>query len=120
MLDKPLVLEEFGFPRDGASLEPGSATTYRDRFFASLFEQVESSSAAGGALRGSNVWSWAGRGRAQHLDATWRDGDTHYTGDPPQEPQGLNSIFDADASTLELLRRHARGLQQVLDSQASR
>jgi mannan endo-1,4-beta-mannosidase len=110
-LDKPLVLEEFGFPRDGSALEPGSPTTYRDRFYASLFEQVERSSAAGGPLRGSNVWTWAGQGRAQHPDAVWRDGDTDYTGDPPQEPQGLNSIFDADASTLELLRRHARALQ---------
>jgi mannan endo-1,4-beta-mannosidase len=110
-LDKPLVLEEFGFPRDNFALEPGSPTSYRDRFFASLFEQIESSSATGGPLCGSNAWSWAGRGRAQHLDAAWRDGDTSYTGDPPQEPQGLNSIFDADASTLELLRGHARALQ---------
>jgi mannan endo-1,4-beta-mannosidase len=106
------VLEEFGFPRDSAALEPGSPTNYRDRFYASLFEQVERSSADGGPLRGSNVWTWAGQGRAQHFDAAWRDGDTHYTGDPPQEPQGLNSIFDTDESTLELLRRHAQGLRQ--------
>jgi mannan endo-1,4-beta-mannosidase len=117
-LGKPLVLEEFGLPRDGASLQPGSATTFRDRFYAALFEQIERSTRAGGPLRGSNVWTWGGLGRAQHLDAKWRGGDSHYTGDPPQEPQGLNSIFDVDATTLDLLRTHARALQ--LAAQAAR
>lgn len=110
-LGKPLVLEEFGLPRDGASLQPGSPTTFRDRFYAALFEQIERSVGAGGPLCGSNVWTWGGVGRAQHPDAQWRGGDTHYTGDPPQEPQGLNSIFDVDATTLQLLRTHARALQ---------
>jgi len=111
VLDKPLVLEEFGLPRDDASLEAGSPTTYRDRFYASLFERIERSTVAGRALVGSNLWTWGGLGRAQHPDAEWRDGDTHYTGDPPQEPQGLNSIFDVDTSTLDVLRAHARALE---------
>ncbi len=110
-LDKPIVLEEFGLPRDGAALEPGSPTTHRDRYYASIFAQIERSTGAGGPLCGSNVWTWGGFGRAQHPDGKWQAGDTHYTGDPPQEPQGLNSIFDVDASTLDVLRAHARALE---------
>lgn len=116
-LDKPLVLEEFGLPRDGAALEPGSPTSLRDRLYASLFEQIERSTGARGPLRGSNVWSWGGLGRAQHGDGKWSDGDRHYTGDPPQEPQGLNSIFDVDATTLDVLRAHARALQRAVRGQ---
>ena len=94
-------------------LEPGSATTHRDRYYASIFEQVERSTRAGGPLCGSNFWTWGGLGRAQHSDGKWQSGDTHYTGDPPQEPQGLNSIFDADASTLDVLRAHAGALRSA-------
>jgi len=110
-LGKPLVLEEFGLPRDGGALTPGAPTHYRDRLYALVFDRVERSSSVGGPLVGSNVWSWGGFGRAAHDDARWRDGDTSYTGDPPQEPQGLNSIFDADVSTLALLREHAKALR---------
>jgi mannan endo-1,4-beta-mannosidase len=110
-LDKPLVLEEFGLPRDAGALKPGTPTQYRDRFYAFVFDRIEHSSRVGGPLVGSNVWSWGGFGRAAHDDANWRDGDTSYTGDPPQEPQGLNSIFDADTSTLALLREHAKALR---------
>jgi len=112
-LGKPLVLEEFGVPRDGAALEPGSPTIYRDRLYAALFERIEANAREGGPLSGSNVWTWAGQGRAQHPDGVWRDGDAQYTGDPPQEPQGLNSIFDVDASTLALLRAHAGALHAM-------
>ena len=36
-----------------------------------------------------------------------------FTGDPPSEAQGANSIFDTDISTLEVLRRHATALGQL-------
>jgi mannan endo-1,4-beta-mannosidase len=111
-LQKPIVLEEFGLPRDGASQTPGSPTTYRDRFCKYVFERIEASVEAGGPFIGSNVWTWGGFGRAAHPDREWRDGDTSYTGDPPQEPQGLNSIFDVDASTLGLLSAHAAKLRE--------
>ena len=39
-------------------------------------------------------------------DRMWRKGDP-FTGDPPQDPQGLNSIFDADTSTIRIIREHA-------------
>ena len=106
-LNKPLVLEEFGLPRDDGAVEPASATMYRDRFYRFVFDKIEDSAQAQGPLIGSNIWSWGGYGRAAHADGRWRDGDVSYTGDPPQEPQGLNSVFSTDASTLSVLKEHA-------------
>jgi mannan endo-1,4-beta-mannosidase len=40
-------------------------------------------------------------------------GDTFFVGDPPQEPQGANSVFDCDATTLEIIRAHAGALKTV-------
>ncbi|HEY6726088.1 MAG TPA: beta-mannosidase [Polyangiaceae bacterium] len=110
-LGKPLVLEEFGWPRDGAALHPVASTRSRDRFFRFVFDRVEKAAAAGRPLAGSNVWAWGGFGRAAHADMRWRHGDTSYIGDPPHEPQGWYSVFDTDASTLELLRAHAKALE---------
>ena len=39
-LGKPLVIEEFGFPRDGSGLDASSGTRLRDRFFALVYEAV--------------------------------------------------------------------------------
>ena len=110
-LGMPLVLEEFGVERDGGSYAPGSSVQYRDRFFRYVFDRIEKDGAQGGPLAGSNFWTWGGFGRAAHTDAAWREGDTSFTGDPPQEAQGLNSVFDTDASTLGILRAHASALE---------
>jgi mannan endo-1,4-beta-mannosidase len=106
-LGMPVVLEEFGAERDGGSFDPAVATSYRDRFFSMVFERIENSTAQGGPLVGSNFWTWGGYGRAERSSAKWENGDRSYTGDPPQEAQGLNSVFSTDASTLAILRRHA-------------
>jgi endo-1,4-beta-mannosidase len=37
-------------------------------------------------------------------------GDRSYVGDPPQEEQGLFGVFDADASTLAVVREHAKAV----------
>ena len=36
-LSKPLVIEEFGFPRDGGSFEPGTPTTFKERYYQLIF-----------------------------------------------------------------------------------
>lgn len=93
---KPLVVEEFGYPRDGMETAPGSAVTARDGYYAYLFGRV-----AAGDIAGVNFWGWAGTAQPAHR--TWEPGDD-YTGDPAQEPQGLNSVFAADTSTVALIR----------------
>lgn len=112
-LGMPLVLEEFGLERDQGSLSPASTVQYRDRFFQTVFARIEESARRGGPLVGSNFWAWGGFGSAQHDDGAWRPGDRSFVGDPPQEPQGLNSVFASDASTLRVLRAHAKNLTVV-------
>lgn len=109
-LGLPLVLEEFGIERDSGEVSPKASTSYRDRFLRFVFQRIESSASTGGPLTGSNYWAWGGFGQARHADAAWRPGDLGFVGDPPQEPQGLNSIFASDTGTLEILRRHAAKL----------
>lgn len=94
---KPLVLEEFGYPRDGMAITPGSPVTGRDRYYKYVFNEV----ADGGRLAGLNFWGWGGTARPAH--ETWQPGDD-YTGDPAQEAQGLNSVFDTDSTTIAIIR----------------
>jgi len=109
-LRKPLVVEEFGFPRDGGSFDPGTPTALKDRFYGLITGAVLDSVRSGGPLQGCNFWGWGGEGRAQHPDHHFMRGDTSYVGDPPHEPQGWYSVFDTDASTQTVIRDYARAL----------
>lgn len=109
----PIVLEEFGLERDGGGISTDTSTEFRDKFLSFIYGHVETSLGEGGPFAGTNFWSWGGMGRAQHDDFRWRSGDINYTGDPPQEPQGLNSVFDSDESTLEIIRRHGARLSTI-------
>lgn len=111
-LGVPAVLEEFGLERDAGSFDPATTTTYRDDFYKLVYDEIERNSAAGGPLVGSNIWAWGGFGKAQHSDYRWRAGDGQFVGDPPQEEQGLNSVYADDTSTIDLMRRHAKSLKQ--------
>jgi len=104
-MNKPIVMEEFGFPRDDEKYELGSPTIYRDEYYKMVFDLVEEYD----ALVGTNFWSWGGFGETQNEDFWWYVGDP-FTGDPPQEPQGLNSVFASDESTLEIIRTHAKAI----------
>ena len=114
-LDKPLVLEEFGMERDGGSFDPESPTTWRDRFLSHLFSAVVDSAIAGSPMAGLNFWAWGGEGVAAHPDYFWKPGDS-FTGDPPQEAQGLNSVFSSDRSTLEVFENYNRALEEHMGS----
>lgn len=113
-LNKPITLEEFGMARDFEDYSPGSPTTARDNYFRTIFELVFDSAATGAPIAGTNFWTWGGYGRANHPDYIWRKGDS-FLGDPPQEPQGLNSIFNADSSTLAVIKKYA-GLMNELQN----
>jgi mannan endo-1,4-beta-mannosidase len=106
-LNKPLVIEEFGFPRDGGSFDPGTPTTFKDRFYQLITGAIVESVRSGGPLQGCNFWGWGGEGRAQHPDHHFVRGDVGYVGDPPHEPQGWYSVFDVDASTQAVIRSYA-------------
>jgi mannan endo-1,4-beta-mannosidase len=112
-LGKPIVVEEFGFPRDGGSFEPGTSTTYKDKFYSLIFDLAEESMRSGGPVAGTHFWAWGGEGRAQHPDHHFQPGDTSYVGDPPHEPQGWYSVFDVDASTQAVIRNHAAAVKAL-------
>jgi mannan endo-1,4-beta-mannosidase len=99
-LHKPLVLEEFGLPRDHEKYGPASPTTARDDYYRRMFDQVADSCKAGRALQGANFWAWAGEGRA---GTGPMDSAAALMGDPFSEPQGLNSVFDTDKGTLAVI-----------------
>lgn len=111
-LGKPQVLEEFGIERDKGDYTLASTTGQRDRFFRELFGFIETQVKLDSPLMGTNFWAWGGLGRAQSIDFIWRAGDP-FTGDPPQEPQGLNSVFSQDETTLKLLKSHAKFMQSA-------
>jgi len=115
-LHRPLVIEEFGFPRDDGGFEPGTSTTFKDRFYSLIYGAVLDSVRSGGPIAGSNFWAWGGEGRAQHPDMHFVRGDTSYVGDPPHEPQGWYSVFDTDLSTQALIRDHAAALRASVAS----
>jgi mannan endo-1,4-beta-mannosidase len=110
-LGKPLVIEEFGFPREGGSFDPAVGTANKDRFYRLIFEAVENSVRTGGVIQGSNFWAWGGEGRAAHADYAFVRGDTSYMGDPPHEPQGWYSVLAGDASTQALIRAHSAAVK---------
>jgi mannan endo-1,4-beta-mannosidase len=112
ILHKPIVLEEFGIGRDSAEIIPGTPTTARNHFYQMLFRTLYDSASGGAPIAGSNVWAWGGEGKARHSDGVWQQGDP-YVGDPPQEPQGRNSIFVQDKSTLDIIGVHARKMEKL-------
>jgi mannan endo-1,4-beta-mannosidase len=105
-MNKPVVLEEFGIARDSAVCSPGAPSTARDDYYSTLLGVVYDSAKTGGAIAGTNFWGWGGEGKGKNADNVWRPGDP-FTGDPPQEPQGYNSVFLGDSSTLAIISKHA-------------
>lgn len=101
LLRKPLVMEEFGYPRDGFSFDKTSATTARDEYYKYVFSLVAADAKSGGQFAGCNFWGWGGFAESRHEQ--WQPGDD-YTGDPAQEQQGLNSVFATDESTLKVVQ----------------
>jgi mannan endo-1,4-beta-mannosidase len=109
-LNKPLVFEEFGFPRDGEVYSPGTPSTFRERYYRTIYNAVEVSRRSNGPVMGSNFWAWNGEARTAHADARFRQGDLAYMGDPPHEPQGWYGVFDNDDAMLAAIGDHANAL----------
>ncbi|MEZ5346571.1 MAG: beta-mannosidase [Pyrinomonadaceae bacterium] len=102
-LRKPLVIEEFGFPRDGESFAVTAPTHFRDKYFETVLSYLPGGVNDEGAVVGINFWAFAGRARPVRDQLFWKKGD-EYTGDPPMEEQGLYSVFDSDKTTWKILK----------------
>lgn len=109
-INKPLVMEEFGLPRDGVKYDRKSTTAHRDRYYQVVFNQVKEHAKTGDVFQGCNFWAWGGSAQPQHL--FWERGDD-YMGDPGQEEQGLNSVYDTDI-TIGLIKQTVDGINMIL------
>ena len=109
-LNKPLVMEEFGYPRDGFKFSLDTPTKGRDGYYRYVFSLVADNAEQGGKFAGCNFWGWGGFAIPQHEQ--WQVGDP-YTNDPAQEAQGLNSVFATDSTTLAVVREQVARMQQV-------
>lgn len=106
-LGKPMVIEEFGLPRDGILFDPASTTTFRDKYYAKILSFIGS-----GPVAGANFWAFGGAARPIKGQVFWKAGDD-YMGDPPMEEQGLNTVFDSDRSTWDVIRSVAKKAKTV-------
>lgn len=109
-LNKPLVMEEFGYPRDGFKFDKKTSTKGRDGYYKYVFSLVAENAENGGKFAGCNFWAWGGRANPQHEQ--WLPGDD-YTGDPAQEAQGLNSVFSTDTTTLEIVKQQVVRMEKM-------
>ena len=106
-LHKPLVIEEFGFPRDRHSFDVYSTTTLRDSLYHSILSQWKQHKISGDVINGINFWAFGGTARPTKGQLFWKQGDD-YMGDPPMEEQGLNTVFDSDVSTWKLIKSFSK------------
>ncbi|MFZ5941633.1 MAG: glycoside hydrolase 5 family protein [Bacteroidota bacterium] len=104
-LDKPMVIEEFGLARDFESFKPGTPVSYRDRYYDHIFSAIAASVKSSGYLAGCNFWTFGGFTNPIEGQIYWKPGDP-FGGDPPQEEQGLNSVFPSDSSTIGLIKKY--------------
>lgn len=109
-LKKPLVIEEFGLPRNAQSFDINSPTTLRDDYYEKMFQFVAESKAKNGAVAGASFWAFGGTSRPIPNQIFWKKGD-EFMGDPPMEEQGLNTVFDSDQTTWQIIKKYAAKLE---------
>lgn len=108
-LNKPLVIEEFGYSRKDNISGTEPTTESRDIFYSFIFEQVKNSVEQNLPIAGCNFWGWGGNGRPR--DLVWRAGDD-YLSDPPHEPQGWYSVFDCDTTTIDIIKEYSKAITE--------
>ena len=111
---KPIVIEEFGFPRDGFKFSKETTTKARDAYYSHVFERVIQSASEGGLIAGVNFWAWGGLASQAPDHDNWIPGDD-YCGDPAQEAQGLNSVYFGD-TTIDVIKNATAAIDATLRS----
>ena len=109
---KPIVLEEFGWPRDGVSYSKEAPVTVKNRYYRYVLERVVKAKKEGSKLAGANFWGWGGYAEQTDGRVNWIPGDD-YCCDPAHEPQGLYSVYLSDRSTIEVIMDVQKQLEDV-------
>ncbi|MDP4183584.1 MAG: beta-mannosidase [Bacteroidota bacterium] len=112
-LNKPVVVEEFGLPRDHHKYSLSDSTISRDKFYKDIFNVLLRYAKQKGSFAGCNFWAFGGTARPLPGQPFWKRGDD-LMGDPPQEEQGLNAVFDTD-STIKLVHKYNSRLKVLLE-----
>jgi mannan endo-1,4-beta-mannosidase len=111
-LDKPLVVEEFGLPRDYQAFQVKTPTNLRDQYYTTVFNTLVEGIETKKGIAGANFWAFSGSGRPALAHATWWKKGDDLLGDPPMEEQGLNSVFDTDTSTWNIIDSFIRRINK--------
>jgi mannan endo-1,4-beta-mannosidase len=106
-LGKPITMEEFGMDRDSEAVLPGTPVNARDIYFKGILNLVADSILNGAPIAGCNVWAWGGFGKPAPVDIVIKT-PSAYLGDPFDEPQGLNSVYISDSTTLSIIKTNAK------------
>ena len=101
-LNKPLVIEEFGLHRDGNSFDPTAPVNNRDKYYEFVFSTGRTS-----GVSGYNFWGFAGVPSNYNPKGFMQKG-MPYSADPPQEEQGLYSVFMSDSSTWKVCMKYSK------------
>lgn len=104
-IGKPLVIEEFGYPRDEYLFAPGTPTEARDIYYDYMFSLLTKDN----LINGCNFWGWGGYGVPAH--ERWQLGDD-YTCDPAHEPQGMYCVYATDSSTVAIIKKATDSLKK--------
>lgn len=112
LINKPLVLEEFGLARDNRSMNPNSTTKARDAFYENAFKIVLKNMETEGVIQGVNFWAWSGESRPRVNGGLWKEGDP-LTGDPPHEEQGWYGVYNTDRSTLRIIKEYSQRIKEL-------
>ena len=110
-LGKPLLLEEFGFPRDGGSFDPGSPTTFRDQYFQEVYALVRVAD-PDHADGGDHALGLGGRQPAAAAGRVLEAGRSVHRRSAPREAglvQHLRQGHDAEADRRVVAQNHCRG-----------
>lgn len=113
-LNKPLVVEEFGLPRNNMAFDEGTVTSFRDHYFDHLFSHLTNPRLENRYTRmiaGLNFWSFNGTARPIPGQRFWKTGDD-YMGDPPMEEQSLYGVFNSDSTTWKVIHQHVKFLKK--------
>ena len=106
---KPMVIEEFGYPRDNFQFDTGTPVNDRNEYYSYVFNLVKENYLKKGILAGANFWAWGGFAKQNKDHVFWEKGDD-YMGDPAQEEQGLYSVFHSD-NTVGIISKFNKEMQ---------
>lgn len=109
---KPLIIEEFGYPRNGVGYSKSVSVSAKDGYYSHIFRRLIGSAESDGIIAGVNFWAWGGLAGQSEDKLWWKPGD-EYCGDPAQEPQGFYSVYTADTTTVSVIRKAVEELESL-------